>query len=100
MIGTDEQVRPPPFVETHVTGRDEDIEDVAILIDGPSERVPLASHTDKYLVEVPRIARLPSALPSLLNKRLAEYETPAAGRFVADRDTPFGPQFFDLTRAE
>ena len=54
----------------------ENIEDLAVLIHGSPEIIPLPSDVDEQLVEVPGIAGPSAAVPKPLGKRLAKPQTP------------------------
>ncbi len=77
----------------------ENVDEIAILVDGTPPVLSLATDGDKNLVEVPGIAK-PSA-PALELRSVArtELRAPLADRFVGDPDSALGQQIFDITEA-
>ena len=78
---------------------DEDIDDVAILIDGAPEIVPPSLDGDEDLVQVPDVAQ-----PALSTREPAsvcrtEREAPQPDRFVGHREAALGQEIFDIAKA-
>ena len=78
----------------------EDIEYVAILIDGAPEVMLLATDFDEYFVDVPGIAE--PAFAAFQGAPIArpEFETPAANTLVGDDNSSLGKQILNVTEAQ
>jgi len=79
---------------------DQDVEDVAVLVDGPPEGVLDAVDRDEDLVQVPLIARTRATSAQRVGIRLAEFLAPLPDRLVGDDHAPLSQQFFDVAVAE
>jgi hypothetical protein len=78
----------------------ENIEDMAVLIHGPPEVVPLATDREEDLVQVPFIAR-PGTPPSeLIGVLLAELPAPFADGLIRDDHSTFEEELFDIAVTE
>ena len=78
----------------------QDVEDLAFVIDGAPEIHPLARDPDDHLVEMPSIARPRTALPQPPCDHRAEFQHPAAHALVGDVEPALGQQFLDVAVAE
>jgi hypothetical protein len=76
-----------PFIPARL---DQQIEDLALLVDGTPQVDPPASDPHDHLVEVPSVAwrRLP--LPQTSREERAEYKHPTADRFIGQVEPVFG----------
>jgi len=77
-------------------GLHEDVDDVAVLINGPPPVLPLTVDLHEDFVQMPCIAE--PALSSSQLPRVVRTELPAplANRFVRDNNSPFNKQILDL----
>ena len=78
---------------------DEDVDDVAILIDGTPEILPLALDRDEDLVQVPRVAETALSTlqaPSVLG---TELDAPKSDRFIGNCDATLSEQIFHVSKA-
>jgi hypothetical protein len=64
------------------TALHQDVEHRAILIDRPPQVVPFAIDREKYLVQVPLVARPGPSMPELIRVGLAERAAPLPNRFI------------------
>ena len=78
---------------------DENIDEIAILIDGTPQILPMAANRDEDLVEMPDIAEPPLVPLELRGVAWAELPTPLANRFVGDHNSALGQQILDITEA-
>jgi hypothetical protein len=78
----------------------QDVEHVAVSIDGPPEIVPFAVDAEKDFDEVPRITRSGAAMPTLVQARLPELPAPVAHRFIGEDDAAFCHQLLDIPIAQ
>jgi hypothetical protein len=77
-----------------------DLEDMAILIDRPSEIVPLTMNREKDLIQMPLITPSTATAPKMVGISLAVLLAPLTDRLIR-RDVPTGEQrFFDITITE
>jgi hypothetical protein len=79
---------------------DQDIEDIAGLIDSPLEIVPLTMNREQHLVQVPLVARSGTPAPELIGIRLRKLAAPLPDRLVAHRDAACKQQLFYIAVAE
>src|SRR6266851_1843209 len=79
---------------------DENIQDVAVLINGAPEIVTLLVDRDEYLVQVPLVARPGTPTPELIRVLLAELATPCAHGFVRHDHPPDEQELFHVAMAE
>jgi hypothetical protein len=79
---------------------DQDVEDVAVLIDGPPQILPTAVDRQEHLVEMPPVAGsgLAAAQPAGLFP--PELGTPPPDRLITHRDTAYQHPLLDLTKAQ
>jgi hypothetical protein len=64
----------------------ENIQDLAILVHSPPQIVALPTNRDKYLIEMPGVAKPPPSMPKLVRENLAELQTPLAYSLIANGD--------------
>jgi len=91
------QLRGRPFIPARL---DQQIEDLALLVDGTPEIYAPAGNPRDHLVEVPSVARPGPPLPQASRDRGTEFEHPAPDRFVGQVEPAFGKQFLDITIAQ
>jgi hypothetical protein len=82
------------------TALDENLQDVAILIDRPPQVVPFAADGQKHLIQVPLVARPGPAASELMGIRLSEFPAPLPDRLVGDDDSAGEQQLFNVSVAE
>ncbi len=80
----------------------EDVEDVAVLIDGAPQILSAALQRHEQFVEMPRIAEVATAFPESSGVSTTECSTPLTNGLVSDRDPALGEEVFDIpeTQAE
>ncbi len=78
----------------------EDVQHIAILIDGSSGVMTIASDGDKHLIHEPGVAQTSLAASKTSREHPAELETPLADRLVADDYTPLRQQVLGVSEAE
>jgi hypothetical protein len=78
----------------------QDIEHVAILVDGAPEIVPLPVNGEKDFIQVPLVARLGPAPAKPIGVGLSKLPAPIPYRFMRHRDTTFGHEFLDIAVTE
>ena len=78
---------------------DEDIDDVAILIDGAPEIVPPSLDGDEDLVQVPSVAQPALSTLEPASVCRTEREAPQPDRFVGHREAALGQEIFDIAKA-
>jgi hypothetical protein len=74
--------------------------DVAVLVDGPPEGLPLAANRHKAFVEMPRVADRPGTMPEAPREREAEGLAPLPDGFVRDGDAAVREEVFDIAEAQ
>jgi hypothetical protein len=79
---------------------DQDIQDVAVLIDCTPQIVPFAMNGEKDLIEVPRVARPGTPPPQLIRLRLAELPAPLANGLVGHDYATDEQEFLHIAVAE
>ncbi len=79
---------------------DQDVEHVAVLIDGPPAVVSFAIDREKHFIEVPCVAGLRTPAAQLVRIGLAEFVTPLTDRFLRYKDATSEEEFFDIAKAE
>jgi hypothetical protein len=75
---------------------DEDVDDLAELVDGPVDIPPPASDLHIGLVDLPAIADAVAAGPGGLGQQRREPLDPAVDGDVVDLDPAFGEEFFEV----
>ena len=78
---------------------DEDIEDVAILIDSAPEIVPPSLDGDEDLVQVPSVAQSALSTREPASVCRTERDVPQPDRFVGHREAALGQAIFDIANA-
>lgn len=78
----------------------EDIQHIAVLINGTPQVRRLAVDRQKDLIQVPLVAGLGAATAQSVGILLPERQTPLADRFVGHDHAAFGQQFFDIAVAQ
>ena len=76
------------------------VEDLALVIDGPPEVHPLPGDPHHHLVQVPSVARPRAPLAQPSRDRRTEFQHPAPHRFVGDVEPALGQQFLDIAVAQ
>ncbi len=79
---------------------DKDVEDVAVLVDGPPQILPPPLDGHEEFVQVPRVAQPASSAPQPPRVVEPERLTPLADRFVRDRNAALGEEIFHITEAQ
>ncbi len=79
---------------------DQDVEDMAILVDGAPEVMALPIDLEENLVEMPLISWSSTTAAELIRVRLAEFATPLPHRFVGHDDPTGEEELFDLSETE
>src|SRR5689334_3522130 len=78
----------------------QDIEDVAILINGSPEGVLLPIDSQENLIQVPRISCFPPTFFQLIGVGLSEFQTPLPNGFIGQYDPTFSHDLFHITVTE
>ena len=78
---------PTTFV---AAGTDQDLEDLALVVDGTPQIHLLARDPDDHFVEMPAIARSRTARSQAPRDRRSEFEHPTANALVGDVEPAFG----------
>jgi hypothetical protein len=79
---------------------DENIQDVAILVDRLPQVMPLTVNGEKHLIEVPLVTWSRPPMPEFIRIGLTELAAPLPDGFIG-HDNPTGEQeFFDIPVAE
>jgi hypothetical protein len=79
---------------------DEDVEDLALVVDGAPEIHPHAADPDHHLIEMPPRSRTRTALAESSREHRPELEDPTPDRLVRDIETPRGEQLLDVAVAQ
>src|ERR1700731_3846135 len=82
------------------TTLDQDLEDLALVVDGTPQIHLLARDPDNHFVEMPAIARSRTAPSQAPSDRRSEFEHPTANALVGDVEATLGKQLFDVAIAE
>jgi hypothetical protein len=78
----------------------QNIDFITILVDSLPKAMQRTIDLDEYLIKIPSITQLPSALPDLTTIPLPKFITPISDSFVTDGNASFCQQFFDVTEAK
>ncbi len=98
---TFEQLAKEPFGGVPVSAAlRQDVQNVAVLIDGAPQVVKLAVHGEIDFIEMPLIASLGAATSQGIGEFLAKFQAPLPDGFVTDDRTTCGQQLLDVTKAE
>src|SRR4029079_1075347 len=79
---------------------DQDVEDVAVLVDGPPQILPTAVDRQQHLVEVPLVAGSGLAAAQAGRVDGSELGTPLPDRLVRDDHAADQHELLDLTEAQ
>jgi hypothetical protein len=82
------------------TTLDQDLEDLALVIDGTTQIHLLARDPDDHFVEMPAIARSRTAPSQSASDRRSEFEHPTANAFVGEAEATPGKQLLDIAIAQ
>ena len=77
---------------------DEDIKDVAILIDGAPEIVPLSLDGDEGLVQMLSVAQPALSMLEPASVCRTKLDAPQPDRFVGHREATLGREIFDIAQ--
>src|SRR5437763_11732312 len=78
------------------TTLDQDLEDLALVIDGTPQVHVLARDPDDHFVEVPAIARSRTAPSQAPSDRRSEFEHPTANALIGEVEATLGKQLRDI----
>jgi len=81
------------------TTLDQDLEDLALVVDGTPQIHLLASDPDNHFVEMPPIARSRAAPSQAPSDRRSEFEYPTANALIGEVEATLGKQLFDIAIA-
>jgi len=82
------------------TALDQDIQDVALLIDRPPQIVTFALDRQKYFIHLPLVTRPGAAAPELIGIVLSELAAPLANGFIGHAHAAFQQQLFNIAEAQ
>src|ERR1700732_5511514 len=82
------------------TALDQDLEDLALVVDGTPQIHALARDPDDHFVEMPTIARSRTAPPQTPSDRRSEFEHPTANALVGEIEPTLGKQLLDIAIAQ
>ena len=78
----------------------QDIQDVAILVNGSPQVMILATDLDEYFIEVPLVARAGTSSTQLISVCLAELQAPFSNRLIGNDYPTHSHYFFNVAVAE
>ena len=78
----------------------QDLEDLAFMIDGTPQIHVLARDPDDHFIEMPSIARSRTAPSQAASDRRSEFEHPTANALVGDVEPTLGKQFLNIAIAQ
>jgi hypothetical protein len=78
----------------------ENIQDVAILIDGPPQILARTVDREEHFVQVPLVAWSGTPPPELVSALLAKFPAPLTDGLICDDHSPFEEELFDIAIAE
>src|ERR1700730_12646583 len=81
------------------TTLDQDLEDLAFVVDGTPQVHVLARDPDNHFVEMPAIARPRTAPSRAPSDRRSEFEHPTANALVGEVEATLGKQLIDIAIA-
>src|SRR6202048_396575 len=81
------------------TTLDQDLEDLAFVVDGTPQIHALARDPNDHFVEMPAITRSRTAPPQTPSDRRSEFEHPTANALVGDVEPTLGKQLLDIAIA-
>ena len=79
---------------------DQDVEDLALLVDGAPQVHAPAGDAHDHLIQMPPIARPGAPLPQSPREERTEFQDPAPDRFVGQVEPAFGKELLDIAVAE
>jgi len=79
---------------------DENVENFAFLVDGPSHEHPLAVVADDHFIQMPDGICASALAVDVGRDSGVELVRPAPDRFLAAIDSPFGNQILDVAQAQ
>ena len=78
-------------------GLEQDVDDLAVLVDGPPEVLTLATNRHEQFLEMPRVTDRSGPMPEPPGVREAEGLAPVPNGFVRDGDAAVGPRAWERT---
>jgi len=78
----------------------QDVDHIAVLIDGTPEIMPPPSDRDEDLVQIPRIAQTTAASPEAACVLRTELPTPLPDRLVGHDDPALGQEILGISEAQ
>ena len=81
-------------------GLEQDVDDLAVLVDGPPEVLTLATNRHKEFVQMPRVVDWPGTMPKPPRVREAEGLAPVPNGFVRDGDAAVREEVFDVAETQ
>jgi hypothetical protein len=90
----------PGSCVTIPAGLQQDVDDLAVLVDGPPEILTLTANGHEEFVQMPRVAHGPGPPPEPPRVLEAEGFAPVPDGFVRDGDGALGEEVFDVAEAE
>src|SRR5229473_704706 len=82
------------------TTLNQDLEDLALMIDGTPQIHVLARNPDDHFVEMPAITRARTAPPQSPSDRRSEFEHPTANALVGDVEPTLGKELLNIAIAQ
>jgi len=79
---------------------DQNIENIALLVDSTPKIVILAIDLDEHFVEVPLVSATGTPPAKTVSKGLAELERPLANRFIGKLHAAHRHDFFDIAKTQ
>ena len=79
---------------------DQDVEEVAVLVDRSPQVLLATVEGDEQLIEMPRVSEASASLPESSRIRAAERSTPPSDRLIGDRDAPLGQEVLNIPKTE
>jgi hypothetical protein len=81
-------------------GAEQEVDGVAVFVDGPVEIFPLALDADVRLVHSPALSNWPLAMAKRFLQYRQKFERPAMDGRMIDRSPTFGHHFFKITQTQ
>jgi len=79
---------------------DENIQDVAILVDRPPQVMPLTVNGEKHLIQVPRVTWSGPPMPEFMGIGVTERAAPLPNGFIGHENPTGEQEFFAIPVAE
>ena len=96
-----QQLPEEAFGRVPITSRlHEDVDHVAVMVDGAPEILLAPLNGDEQFVQVPRVAQASLPAPQRARIRRPERATPLANRLVGHDDAPLGEEIFGVAEAQ